>query len=413
MSSKTAIKEFASIKHGFAFEGKYFSSEKQEHILLTPGNFHVDQKLYFGSNTKYYRGPIPEDYVLSKDDLLVVMTDLTKNMAILGNAVILKSELPVLHNQRIGLVQSKPDISKDYLCYLLNSEHVKKYVKATASGTTVRHTSPSKILDVKVHIPPLPEQRKIAKILSTWDKAISTTERLIDNSKQQKKALMQQLLTGKKRLFDDSGKPFEGEWKQVHMEEACFVNPKKSVKPADGLVSFVPMDAVSEDTKLIRHELKRYDEVSKGFTSFANQDCLVAKITPCFENGKGAYVDNLHNGTGFGSTEFHVLRAREGNCTKFFYYITQTREFRVRGEMNMQGSAGQKRVTTDYLKLFKVNIPPTLVEQQKVASVLSKADQEIELLEQQLADLRQEKKALMQQLLTGKRRVIVDEKEVA
>ena len=260
-------------------------------------------------------------------------------------------------------------------------------------------------------LPPLPEQRKIAKILSTWDNAISTTERLIDNSKQQKKALMQQLLTGKKRLLDESGKQFQGEWKQVHMEEACFVNPKKSAKPADGLVSFVPMDAVSEDTKLIRHELKRYDEVSKGFTSFENQDCLVAKITPCFENGKGAYVDNLHNGIGFGSTEFHVLRAREGNCTKFIYYISQTREFRVRGEMNMQGSAGQKRVTTDYLKLFKVNIPPTLVEQQKVASVLSNADQEIELLELQLADLKQEKKALMQQLLTGKRRVKINNKE--
>ena len=265
--------------------------------------------------------------------------------------------------------------------------------------------------------PPISEQRKIAKILSTWDKAISTTERLINNSKQQKKALMQQLLTGahtqRKRLLDDSGKPFEGEWKQVHMEEACFVNPKKSAKPADGLVSFIPMDAVSEDTKLIRHELKRYDEVSKGFTSFENQDCLVAKITPCFENGKGAYVDNLHNGIGFGSTEFHVLRAREGNCTKFIYYISQTREFRVRGEMNMQGSAGQKRVTTDYLKMFKVSIPPTLVEQQKVASVLSNADQEIELLELQLADLKKEKKALMQQLLTGKRRVKLDDKEVA
>jgi len=216
---------------------------------------------------------------------------------------------------------------------------------------------------------------------------------------------MQQLLTGKKRLLDDSGKAFEGEWQLVHLEEACSVNPKKSAKPVDGLVSFVPMDAVSEDSKLIRNEVKLYDEVSKGFTSFMNQDCLVAKITPCFENGKGAYVDNLRNGLGFGSTEFHVLRAREGNCTKFIYYITQTREFRVRGEMNMQGSAGQRRVTTDYLKLFKVNIPPTLAEQQKVASVLDNADKEIELLEQQLSDLKQEKKALMQQLLTGKRRV--------
>ncbi|MCG7645075.1 restriction endonuclease subunit S [Alteromonas sp. Cnat3-28] len=281
-----------------------------------------------------------------------------------------------------------------------------------AVGSTIKTIGLPFFKKLKVVVPPYEEQRKIAKILFTWDKTISTTERLIDNSKQQKKALMQQLLTGKKRLLDDSGKPFEGEWTQVHLEEACFVNPKKPPKPDDGLASFVPMDAVSEDTKLIKYEVKLYDEVSKGFTSFVNQDCLVAKITPCFENGKGAFVDNLHNGIGFGSTEFHVLRSREGNCAKFIYYITQTREFRVRGEMNMQGSAGQKRVTTDYLKLFNVNIPPTLLEQQKVASVLDNADKEIELLERQLTDLKQEKKALMQQLLTGKRRVKIDDKEV-
>lgn len=323
------------------------------------------------------------------------------------------TDTPFCLGQNTVIAESNSSADSLYIFNVLKGQYVKRQIERTVDGSSHKTVSLKIIRSLDIPIPPLPEQRKIAQILSTWDKAISTTERLIDNSKQQKKALMQQLLTGKKRLLDDSGKPFEGEWKQVHMEEACFVNPKKSAKPADGLVSFVPMDAVSEDTKLIRHELKRYDEVSKGFTSFENQDCLVAKITPCFENGKGAYVDNLHNGIGFGSTEFHVLRAREGNCTKFIYYISQTREFRVRGEMNMQGSAGQKRVTTDYLKLFKVNIPPTLVEQQKVASVLNNADQEIELLELQLADLKQEKKALMQQLLTGKRRVKIDDKEVA
>jgi type I restriction enzyme S subunit len=318
-----------------------------------------------------------------------------------------------IHDGWFVIRNYEQNLDKGYLIQLLGGEIVQRQYKRLAAGGVVTNISSELVYFVKVNLPPLLEQRKIAKILSTWDKAISTTERLIDNSKQQKKALMQQLLTGKKRLLDDSGKPFEGIWEQVHLEEACSVNPKKSAKPVDGLVSFVPMDAVSEDTKLTRHEVKLYDEVSKGFTSFVNQDCLVAKITPCFENGKGAYVDNLRNGIGFGSTEFHVLRAGEGNCAKFIYYITQTREFRVRGEMNMQGSAGQKRVTTDYLKLFKVNIPPTLVEQQKVASVLVNADKEIEILEQELADLKQEKKALMQQLLTGKRRIKIDDREVA
>ena len=211
------ISTYASIKHGYAFAGEYFSKEKQDYILLTPGNFHIDQRLYFGVNTKYYNGPIDDGYVLSNGDLLVVMTDLTKDMAILGNAVMLYSDVPVLHNQRIGLVETNEDVSKEYLCYLINSEHVRRHVKATASGTTVRHTSPSKMLNVKAYFPPLPEQQKIAKILSTCDKAISTTERLIENSTQQKKALMQQLLTGKKRLLDDDGNRFAGEWEEVKL----------------------------------------------------------------------------------------------------------------------------------------------------------------------------------------------------
>ena len=308
-------------------------------------------------------------------------------------------------NQACAAIQLKQGFDVDYYFQYLKNQYLN--IRGLANSGGQKNLSSGIVKSIHVPIPPLNEQRKIAEILSTWDKAISTTERLIDNSKQQKKALIQQLLTGKKRLLDNSGKRFEGEWMQVHLEKTCFVNPKKPAKPDNGLASFIPMDAVSEDTKLIKYEVKLYDEVSKGFTSFVNHDCLVAKITPCFENGKGAYVNNLQNGIGFGSTEFHVLRAREGNCAKFIYYITQTREFRVRGEMNMQGSAGQKRVTTDYLKLFKVNIPPTFLEQQKVVSVLVNADKEIELLDRQLAGLKQEKKALMQQLLTGIRRVKV------
>lgn len=161
VSDNSRIGDFASIKHGFAFEGRFFSSEEKKYILLTPGNFHVDQKLYFGSNTKYYEGPVSEEYILKNGDLVVVMTDLTKDMAILGNAVILKSEKPVLHNQRIGRVDlTTEQVDKQYLCYIFNFDNVRNKVKATASGTTVRHTSPSKMLDVTHSFPPPTRTKK-------------------------------------------------------------------------------------------------------------------------------------------------------------------------------------------------------------------------------------------------------------
>ena len=192
-------------------------------------------------------------------------------------------------------------------------------------------------------------------------------------------------------------------WEVKHLSEIADINPRKSSCPKDNLVSFVPMDAVSEAAQLIRTEVRFYSEVEKGFTSFCDKDVLLAKITPCFENGKGAHVTGLVNGIGFGSTEFHVLRAKKKICAEFLYYVTNTKEFRVRGEANMQGSAGQKRVPTDYLKEYKV-FTPQLPEQIKIAEILSTWDNAINTVQKLLANSQQQKKALMQQLLTGKKR---------
>ncbi|WP_270806195.1 restriction endonuclease subunit S [Aeromonas sp. QDB62] len=274
-----------------------------------------------------------------------------------------------------------------------------------AVGSTIKTIGLPYFKKLKIAVPPYIEQKKIAQILSAWDKAITTTEQLLANSQQQKKALMQQLLTGEKRLLDNNGVRFSGEWKSAQFAQICTINPKRPPEPSNGIVSFIPMDSVSEDAKLLRTEERQYSEVSTGFTSFIDNDVLVAKITPCFENGKGAHVQGMVNGVGFGSTEFHVLRANSKTSSKFVYYLTNTTEFRVRGEANMQGSAGQKRVTTDYLKSLIVRLPSSIEEQQKIAAVLSTADEEITVLQQKLDALKQEKKALMQQLLTGKRRV--------
>ena len=306
-------------------------------------------------------------------------------------------------NQACAAIVLNPDFEVDYYYQFLVSQY--ENIREMANSGGQENLSGGIVKSIQVPVPPLPEQKKIAQILSTWDKAITTTEQLLANSQQQKKALMQQLLTGKKRLLDENGVRFKGEWCEVSLSAICEINPKKLPSPEDGKVSFIAMEAVSEDAKLLSSVIRDYSDVSKGFTSFAENDVLIAKITPCFENGKGAYVEGMQNGIGFGSTEFHVLRAGANSDSKYLYFLTNTSEFRVRGEANMQGSAGQKRVTTDYLRSLKVTVPIDVNEQKKIAAVLSSADQEISTLDQKLDALKQEKKALMQQLLTGKRRV--------
>ena len=252
-------------------------------------------------------------------------------------------------------------------------------------------------------IPPLPEQRKIAEILSTWDRAIETTEALLAAAKAQKRALMQTLLTGKRRFPEFEGQP----WREVWLGHLCDVNPRLTTIANDDRLTFLSMDAVSEEGRILRRDEGTTSQYGTGYTRFQDGDVLVAKITPCFENGKGCHATGLINGLGAGSTEFHVLRAKDERDQRFVFQVVNSHPFRTRGEANMQGSAGQRRVPTDFIRAYLVHAPASADERGRIAEVLDEADRLAEEHKTQIEKLRTEKSALMQQLLTGKRRVRV------
>lgn len=194
------------IKHGFAFSSKFFTEEDTGFILLTPGNFHLNGHLYFEKrNTKYFSGSIPEDTIFSDGDLLIVMTDLTQDMNILGNVVILNSQKKVLHNQRIGKIMlNKKDYTiPKYVLYVLNTYYSKSNIKRTATGTTVRHTSPENIYKSIIPIPKSNEQELIANSLISIDKHISREFDSLQKMASMKRGFMSDLLTGKKTVKCD------------------------------------------------------------------------------------------------------------------------------------------------------------------------------------------------------------------
>lgn len=173
--------ELIEIKHGFAFKSQFYSDEGH-YILLTPGNCHASGGLKLkGGKEKYYTGDIPEEYLLSQGDLLVVMTDLVNNAPILGGAFIIFEDNRFLHNQRLGLVSINDDsrIHDKFLYYLLNTNNYRGQVRGSASGATVRHTSPSRIKRCEVCIPDTTEQARIADILSAYDNLIENNRRRI------------------------------------------------------------------------------------------------------------------------------------------------------------------------------------------------------------------------------------------
>ena len=162
-------------------------------------------------------------------------------------------------------------------------------------------------------------------------------------------------------------------WGLVPLGSTCNINPKKSLDSrlvSGAMVSFVPMPAVTEHGEIDATAIKEYDEVKTGFTYFAENDVLFAKITPCMENGKGAVAKGLHNGIGFGSTEFHVLRPISGKTDPYWIYtLTAFSQFRMDAASNMTGSAGQRRVPASFLENYRVSLPPIALQEQFAAFV--------------------------------------------
>ena len=263
---------------------------------------------------------------------------------------------------------------------------------------------------VTLLVPPLPEQQKIAKILTTWDKAIDVTERLIAKSQQQKKALMQQLMTGKKRLLDKNGKPFESDWETGTLGDLAILTSGYAFKSndvvegnensypiirmsdlKDGALNLNKAVRVHEDTTvgLENYKLSEDDFVFGMSGSLDNYATVRAYDLPCYLNQRVGRI-----------------RAKSNADQTFVSYLYLSDKVRW-NILSKAAGAAQLNISINELRRTKVN-SPSKEEQQKIAAVLTNADKEIDLLEQQLADLQQEKKALMQMLLTGKKRVLVD-----
>lgn len=178
----TQLAEFIEINHGFPFKSKYFADDGR-HIVLTPGNCNERGGLRLRADKeKYYTGDIPQKYLLEAGDMLVVMTDLVNSAPILGGSFLIPEDDRYLHNQRLGLVEVRDTaaIDRQFLYYLLNTETYRAQVRGSASGATVRHTSPGRIKECRVRVPDeIGVQRRIGEILRAYDDLIENNTRRI------------------------------------------------------------------------------------------------------------------------------------------------------------------------------------------------------------------------------------------
>lgn len=261
---------------------------------------------------------------------------------------------------------------------------------------------------LKILSPPLAEQKKIAQILSTWDKAITTTEKLLKNSQQQKKALMQQLLTGKKRLLDDNGVRFSGEWMEYSLDEIFVFKKGKGLSKS----------SVSESGKspcILYGELyTRYPEViDEIYSRTDSSDGLPSKkgdiLIPSSTTTSGIDLANatavLEDDVLLGG-DINILRPKKALSASFMaHLLTHIKKYEIASRA--QGITIIHLYGSD-LKGMKVFIPVDIREQKVIASALADVDQSYIALRKKFEYLKQEKKALMQQLLTGRKRVKIN-----
>lgn len=257
----------------------------------------------------------------------------------------------------------------------------------------------------RVGTPPLPEQKKIARILSTWDKAIETVDKLIENSQQQKKALMQQLLTGKKRLPG-----FSGEWKEASLDSIVYRPIAYGVlKPGDYDKGGIPLIRIQDvkDSAISHSELFRISkdlDLEYKRTSLNQHDLIVSivgtlgRIFMVTEGLAGANVSRAFAVVG--------IDTKKANPNYIMQYLLSEK---VQDWMTLS-SAGNAQKVVNLGTLKKLSIPlPKREEQDYICSVLHQADLAIGNIRQQYLCILNQKQALMQQLLTGKRRVKVDD----
>ena len=316
---------------------------------------------------------------------------------------------------------ARPKVDKldsDYLSTHINSEYGVAEVQRLMAGGGKPNLNSGELKNYTLLTPPLPEQRNIAKVLSTWDKAITTTEKLIESSKQQKKALMQQLLTGKKRLgIEPSSYSFQKtrygdipqDWEYPSIREVCTQFSQKNLDNKE-----LPVLSCSKHLGFVDSlkyfKKKVYSDDTSGY-----------KVIPL--NFFGFPSNHIEEGSiglqrvydyGIVSPIYVVFQSDSKRVdNEYLFSVLKTEHYRqifcaaTNASVDRRGSLRWKEFSAIHVPL------PPLEEQQKIAAVLTTADKETEMLEAKLAHFKQEKKALMQQLLTGKRRVKVDEMEVA
>lgn len=292
--------------------------------------FNVTEQIY----KKWTRRLLPEidDVILTRE-------------APLGEIGIIRTNDKVFLGQRLMQYRANKKVIEPYfLYYSLQAPYLQHQINASGTGSTVSHIRVPDASKFEILLPSLNIQKSISTILRSLDDKIEVNYKMNET-------LEEMAMTLYKNLFVDGS-----EHELISLNELIEINPRTSLKKGS-MTTFVDMKAISDGSLSVK-DIDIFHKEFKSGSKFVNGDTLMARITPCFENGKVAFVDFLEEkAVGGGSTEFLVLRANEGVSPQYVYCLSRDKQFRNHAKLSMFGTSGRQRVQKDSVHKYEIKKP--------------------------------------------------------
>ena len=310
--------------------------------ITLEGDLKVQKEIYVDDTVT-----LSDDKRLQKNDIFICMSSGSKEH--IGKVAFIDQDTKYYAGGFMGIIRvNMQRCLPKFLYYYLNySMKFREEIKLLTQGANINNIS-STINSIEIPLPPIDVQERIITELDGYQQVVNGARLVLSNYRPKLSCS-----TATYKTLD---------------EIATFRPSKDEIKalPGDTDVSFVPMASLNTfDASFEAVETRKLTDVSSGFTYFRNNDILLAKITPCFENGKAGIAHNLKNGIGFGSTEYIVIRADESVVyPEWIFYYINTREFIDGGKPFMTGTAGQQRIDINYVKQYQIPVPS--LEEQKM-----------------------------------------------
>lgn len=392
------LAELIDIKHGYAFEGAFITTEHSENILVTPGNFNIGGG-FKQDKFKYYTGEIPENYILKPGEIIATMTDLSQDTDTLGYSAKVPNQAGVnfLHNQRIGLlkfISNKAD--REFIYWLMRSKDYQGFIVGSSSGTSIMHTSPKRIKEYTFLLPPLIEQKSIATILSALDNKIDLLHR-------QNKTLEQLAETLFRQWFV---KEAEEDWEERKLRDfgdiVCGKTPRKSVPEYfNGDIPFIKIPDMHGQTFVFDSQdsltdLGRNSQIKKTLPPKSICVSCIATVGLVIMNAKTAQTNQQINS---------IIPKKD-----FYRYYLYLKMQSLKDELRSMASGGTAtdNLNTSNFATIKIILPKESVLK-KFEEIINPVFEKIFINQTQIRSLTKMRDTLLPKLMSGEVRVKMPE----